>query len=116
MTDYSSDRRRHRRFTVNQPCRLTIGRSFFRGQGDVKGLITNISKGGAAVRFGLQMAKPPPVGTPVNIYIGGVGDFPCKVMRCYADGFAVAFKPRKTWDKQLIEKLDRLLPEDDDEA
>ncbi len=92
------ERREHRRFDVDQPCRVTIGRGYFSGRSEVKGLITNISKGGAAIRFALAMAEPPAVGTLVNVYIVGIGDFPSKVMRRYADGFAVAFKPLKTWD------------------
>ena len=116
MTGQPSDRRRHRRYNLELVCRVTVGRGFFGGGGEVKGLITSISKGGAAIRFSLYMEKPPPVGTPVNVYIAGVGDFSSKVMRSFANGFAIAFQPRKTWDQQLIEKLDRLLPEDDDEA
>ena len=114
MTGNMVEKREHRRFDVNQPCRVTIGHGFFGGKRDIKGLIFNISMGGAAIRFAVRMAKPPPVGTPVNLYIGGVGDFPSRVMRCYADGFAVAFRPRKTWDKQLVDRLDRLLPQDSD--
>ncbi len=114
MTDKPLERRKHRRFNVNQPCRVTIGPGRFKGRDGIDSVIVNISKGDAAIRFGLQMAKPPEVGTPVNLYIGGVGDFPGKVMRCYADGFAVAFRPLKTWDKQLVEKLDRLLPDESD--
>ena len=114
MTGYSSDRRKHRRFDLEIVCRVTIGRRFG-GSREIKGLITSISKGGAAVRFSLQMENPPPVGTPVIVYIAGVGDFPSKVMRSFANNFAIAFQPRKTWDRQLLEKLDRLLPEDDDE-
>ena len=114
MIDNSTDRRVHRRFEIYQPCRVTIGHGYFSSGGNIEGLITNISKGGAAIRFVLQMANPPPVGTPVNLYIAGVGDFPSKVMRCYDDSFAIAFKARKTWDKQLVEKLDRLLLDDSD--
>ena len=113
MTEILSDRRKHRRFDLDIVCRVTIGRSFG-GSREIKGLITSISKGGAAIRFSLQMENPPKVGTPVIVYIAGVGDFPSKVMRCYADSFAIAFKARKTWDKHLIEKLDRLLPDDGD--
>ncbi len=116
MTVNPSERREHRRYSLEQVCRVTIGSGFFGGGGEVKGLITSISKGGAAIRFSLYMENPPRVGTPVNVYIAGVGDFPSKVMRSFANGFAIAFQPRKTWDKQLIEKLDRLLPDDDDEA
>ncbi len=116
MTDNPSDRRRHQRYDVKQPCRVTVGRSMFGGRDNVKGLITNVSIGGVAIRFGLQMANPPPVGTPVNLYIIGVGDFPSKVLRCYAGGFAVAFRPHKTWDQQLVDKLKALLPEESDEA
>ncbi len=111
MIDNPTDRRVHQRFEIYQPCRVTIGHGYFSGGSNIEGLITNISKGGAAIRFVLKMAKPPPVGTPVNVYIAGVGDFPSKVMRCYADSFAIAFKARKTWDKHLVEKLDRLLPD-----
>ena len=107
-----SDRRKHQRFSVKQPCRVTVGRSMFGGRGDVKGLITDISMGGAAIRFGLAIEKPPPIGTPVNLYIAGIGDFPSKVLRCYEGGFAVAFRPRKTWDRQLVDKLKKLLPEE----
>ena len=114
MIKNPTDRRAHRRFEIYQPCRVTIGHGYFSGGGNIKGLITNISKGGAAIRFVLKMENPPPVGTPVNVYIAGVGDFPSKVMRCYADSFAIAFKARKTWDKQLVEKLDRLLPDNGD--
>ena len=114
MIDNPTDRRNHQRFEIYQPCRVTIGHGYFSGGGNIKGLITNISKGGAAIRFVLKMAKPPPVGTPVNVYIAGVGDFPSKVMRCYADSFAIAFKARKTWDKQLVEKLDRLMQDNGD--
>ena len=114
MIENSTGRRDHQSFKIYQPCRVTIGHGYFSGSGNIKGLITNISKGGAAIRFVLKMAKPPPVGTPVNVYIAGVGDFPSKVMRCYDDSFAIAFRPRKTWDKQLVEKLDRLLPDDSD--
>ena len=113
MTDPAQDRRKHQRFEVYQPCRVTIGAGYFSGGSNIKGLITNVSKGGAAIRFVLKMSDPPPVGTPVNVYIAGVGDFPSKVMRCFADSFAIAFRPRKTWDKQLVDKLDRLLPDDD---
>ena len=116
MTEIESDRRGHRRIDVNQPCRVTVGRRFFSHKSGTKGLITNVSIGGAAIRFGLQMADPPPVGTPVNLYIIGVGDFPSKVLRCYAGGFAVAFRPHKTWDQQLVDKLKALLAEESDEA
>ena len=114
MTWNLSNRRKHQRSDVNLPCRLTIGHSDFTGQDDIKGVIFNISRGDAAIRFTLSMTNPPPVGTPVNLYINGVGDFPSKVMRGYADGFAVAFGQQKTWDKQLIDKLDRLLLNDTD--
>ncbi len=116
MTVNPSERREHRRYTLEQVCRVTSGSGFFGGGGEVKGLITSISKGGAAIRFSLYMEKPPPVGTPVNVYIAGVGDFSSKVMRSFANGFSIAFQQRKTWDKQLLDKLDRLLPDDDDEA
>lgn len=46
-----ADRRKHRRYKVNQTCRITIGRGYFIGGGEVKGLITEISKGGFAVVF-----------------------------------------------------------------
>ena len=81
---------------------------------DKKAIIVNISRGGLALRFGLQLDNPPPVGTTVNIYISGVGDFPSKVMRCYQNGFAVVFRPFKTWDKQLVEKLNHMLKPHDD--
>ena len=113
MTDYSSEKREHRRYEVDQPCQVTIGHGQFKGQGKINGLITNISMGGAAIRFALYMEKPPANGTSINLYIRGIGDFPSRVMRSYENGFAVAFRPRKTWDKQLIEKLERLLPDDD---
>ena len=109
MTEDLLNRREHQRVDVNQPCHLTIGHSDFTGKDDIKGIIFNISKGDAAIRFTLHMANPPPIGTPVNVYIDGVGDFPSKVMRSYADGFAVAFGHYKTWGKQLVDKLDRLL-------
>ena len=114
MTDNQSDRRKHHRYNVEQPCRVTVGRSMFGGKNDVKGLITDISMGGAAIRFGIQLENPPKVGTPINLYIAGIGDFPSKVLRRFVGGFAVAFRPRKTWDKQLVEKLEALLPEDRD--
>ncbi len=114
MTGYPLDKRKHRRFIVNQPCRVTIGHRAFRNKENLKGLIVNISRGGAAIRFGLQLEKPPPKGTPVNLYIGGIGDFPSKVMRTYENGFAVAFRPDRTWDTQLIIKLDALLEKYDD--
>ena len=115
MTDYPSDRRKHRRFEVHEYCRVTIGQRSFRKQGDMKGLIVNISRGGAAIRFGLHLEKPPPKGTSVNLYIGGIGDFPSKVMRTYENGFAVAFRPDRTWDTQLVAKLDTLLEKYDDD-
>ncbi len=116
MTGKPSERRKHGRYDVDQPCRVTIGHGPFRGRGGIDSVIANISMGGVAIRFGLLMANPPSVGTPVNLYIGGVGDFPGKVMRCYDGGFAIAFRPLKTWDKQLVEKLERLLPDESDEA
>lgn len=115
MTEILSDRRKHRRFDLDIVCRVTIGRSFG-GSREIKGLITSISKGGAAIRFSLQMENPPKVGTPVIVYIAGVGDFPSKVMRSFGNGFSIAFRPLKTLDMQLLDKLDRLLPDDDDEA
>ena len=75
----------------------------------------NYSSGGEAIRFGPHLEKPPPKGTPVNLYIGGIGDFPSKVMRTYEDGFAVAFRPHQTWDRQLVAKLDDLLEKYDDD-
>ena len=92
---------------------MTIGQGQFTGHGKMNGLIVNISMGGAAIRFALYMEKPPANGTTINLYIRGVGDFPSRVMRSYDNGFAVAFRPRKTWDKQLIEKLERLLLDDE---
>ncbi len=112
MTDYSSEKRAHRRYEVNQPCQVTIGHGQFQGQGRLNGVIMNISMGGAAIRFALYMEKPPAIGATISLYIRGVGDFPSRVLRTYDNGFAVAFRPRKTWDKQLIEKLERLLPDD----
>ena len=76
MTENPSDRRVHQRFEVYQPCRVTIGQGYFSSGDNIKGMITNASKGGAAIRFVLKMEQPPPVGTPVNVYIAGVGDFP----------------------------------------
>ena len=114
MTRNLLNRRRYQRVNVNLPCRLTIGHSNFTGQDDIKATIINISKGDAGVRFTLSTTNPPPVGTPVNLYIDGVGDFPSKVMRIYADGFAIAFGSRKTWGKQLIHELDRLLQNNTD--
>ncbi len=110
MTGHPSERREHRRYDVEQPCYVTIGHGQFTGQGKINGLITNISMGGAAIRFALYMEKPPANGTTINLYIRGVGDFPSRVMRSYENGFAVAFRPRKTWDKHLIEKLESILP------
>ena len=81
----------------------------------MNGLIFNISMGGAAIRFALYMEKPPAIGTTINLYIRGVGDFPSRIMRIYENGFAVAFRPRKTWDKHLLEKLESILPDDDGE-
>ena len=113
MTGRPSERRQHRRYDVDQPCYVTIGHGQFRGQGRINGLITNISMGGAAIRFSVFMEKPPANGTTINRYIRGVGDFPSRVMRSYDNGFAVAFQPRRTWDKHLVEKLESILPDDE---
>ena len=82
----------------------------------MNGIITNISMGGAAVRFALFMEKPPKLGIPISLYLRGIGEFPGRVLRSYDNGFAVAFKPHKTWDKQLIAKLKAVLPDDDEEG
>ena len=114
MTGHFPERREHRRYDVDLPCHVTIGHGQFSGQGKINGLITNISMGGAAIRFALYMEEPPKVGITINLYISGVGDFPSRVMRAYDHGFAVAFRPRKTWDKQLVEKLEAILPNDEE--
>ena len=110
MAGHPSERRVHRRYDVDQPCHVSTGHS--QSQGQLNGLIYNISMGGAAIRFAVFMEKPPAIGAPINLYIRGIGDFPSRVLRTYDNGFAVAFRPRRTWDKQLIEKLERLLPDD----
>ncbi len=116
MTQNWEERRRHRRIDVNVPCRLTVGDRHHSRSGGLKSLIFNISMGGAAIRFAVALDKPPAIGTPVNLYIGGIGDFPSRVMRVYEGGIALAFKPLKSWDRQLVGKLENLLSKYLDEA
>ncbi len=114
MTGHPTEQRKHRRYDVDLPCHVTIGHGPSSSQGRMNGLILNISMGGAAIRFALYMEKPPAIGATISLYIRGVGDFPSRVLRTYDNGFAVAFRPRRTWDKHLLEKLERLLPDDSD--
>ena len=109
MATNRAEKRAHRRIDVNETCRITIGKRTHSGRDGVKSQIVNISLGGAAIRFGMVMDKPPRVGTPVNIYISGIGDFPSKVMRVYEGGFAIAFRPLKSWDQHLVKKLELML-------
>ncbi len=110
------ERRRHQRIDVNEPCRLTVGKRSHSSKHGLKSQIVNISVGGVAIRFGVALDKPPAIGTPVNLYISGIGDFPSKVMRVYEGGIALAFRPLRAWDQKLIDKLDQLLGKYDDEA
>ncbi len=115
MPQKRHEQRRHQRIDVSEPCRITVGnRQHSRGGGE-KSQIVNVSMGGAAILFIVTLDNPPAIGTPVNLYIAGIGDFPSKVMRVYDGGIALAFRPLKSWDRQLVDKLSLLLRKYDDE-
>ena len=81
MDPSKSNRRQHKRYIANLPCRAILDRR------EIEGVGLDMSLSGAAI----QLDEHPTPGTPIVLDIDDLGQIAAKVVRPITDGTAVEF-------------------------
>ena len=104
MTDVGEvEQRHHLRCTVYEPCTATVeGKEY-------PGAVVDMSVGGAAIRIEVQLDVQPGAGTPILLFIEGIGRLRTQVVRPLLDGVAVEFGIDPLKEHQVVTALERVL-------
>ena len=98
-----ANRRRNVRYTVYEPCFVVVDNQ------EYSGAVVDMSVGGAAIQFEIQLNVQPAPDTPIQLHIDGIGRLHTRVVYSRTSGVAVEFDIDPYKDAHLLAALKQVL-------
>ncbi len=105
MNVESTNKRRHLRHSVKEPCTAYIE------DGEYIGAVTNMSVSGAAIHLDVELDAKLDADTIIEFQVQRIGRIRTRVVRALVGGVAVEFLFDPTQDRDIIARLWKVLNE-----